>query len=109
MSARRATPILRSVLVLSLTTLVVIQFAAPVWAWGGTGHRVIARLAERHLTDQAKAEIKALLEPGDHRSFTNNPPHLSQFEGSQLSRTCARVYRARTSRLFRPVPRASAA
>jgi len=65
MSARRATPILRSVLVLSLAALVVVQFAAPVWAWGGTGHRVIARLAERHLTDQAKAEIRSLLEPGE--------------------------------------------
>ena len=65
MPARRATPILRSVLVLSLTTLVVIQFAAPAWAWGRVGHRVIARLAERHLTDQAKAEIRALLEPGE--------------------------------------------
>jgi hypothetical protein len=65
MPARRAAPILRSVLVLSLTTLVVIQFAAPAWAWGRVGHRVIARLAERHLTDQAKAEIRALLEPGE--------------------------------------------
>jgi hypothetical protein len=26
---------------------------------------VIAKLAERHLTDQAKAEIKALVEPGE--------------------------------------------
>ena len=29
------------------------------------GHRVSAMLAERHLTDRAKAEIKALLEPGE--------------------------------------------
>jgi hypothetical protein len=26
---------------------------------------VISKLAERHLTNQAKAEIKALLEPGE--------------------------------------------
>ena len=65
MPALRAAPILRPVLVLSLATLVVIQFAAPAWAWGRVGHRVIARLAERHLTDQARAEIKALLEPGE--------------------------------------------
>jgi S1/P1 Nuclease len=39
--------------------------AGPAWAWGRTGHRVIAKLAERLLTDQAKAEIKALLEPGE--------------------------------------------
>ena len=41
------------------------QSASPCWAWGRLGHRVIAKLAERHLTDQAKAEIKALLEPGE--------------------------------------------
>jgi hypothetical protein len=45
--------------------VVVILSAAPAWAWGQVGHRVIARLAERHLTDRAKAEIKALLEPGE--------------------------------------------
>jgi hypothetical protein len=51
----------------ALTSLVLIlsPFTTPAWAWGRTGHRVIAKLAERHLTDQAKAEIKALLEPGE--------------------------------------------
>ena len=39
--------------------------ASPCWAWGRVGQRVVARLAERHLTDGAKAEIKALLEPGE--------------------------------------------
>ena len=29
------------------------------------GHRVIAKFAERHLADKARAEIKALLEPGE--------------------------------------------
>jgi hypothetical protein len=55
---RRALPVL-------LATLLLLQCAAPAWAWGRLGHRVIAKLAERHLTDRAKAEIKALLEPGD--------------------------------------------
>ena len=39
--------------------------SAPAWAWGRSGHRVIARLAEWHLTDRSKVEIKALLEPGE--------------------------------------------
>jgi hypothetical protein len=43
----------------------IVQSAAPAWAWGRVGHRVIAKLADRHLTDQAKAEIMALLEPGE--------------------------------------------
>jgi hypothetical protein len=51
--------------VLTSLFLALNQSAAPAWAWGRTGHRVIAKLAARHLTDQAKAEIKALLEPGE--------------------------------------------
>jgi hypothetical protein len=53
----------------ALAVLVVLlassQNSPPAWAWGRTGHRVIANLGERHLTDRAKAEIKALLEPGE--------------------------------------------
>jgi S1/P1 Nuclease len=50
--------------VAALTSLVLIlnQSAAPAWVWGRTGHRVIAKLAERHLSDRARAEIRELLE-----------------------------------------------
>jgi hypothetical protein len=48
-----------------LALLAALQADRPAWAWGRTGNRVIARLAERHLTDQARAEIRALLEPGE--------------------------------------------
>jgi hypothetical protein len=65
MADRRAIPIPRSALVLFLASAVIVQSAAPAWAWGRLGHRVIAKLAERHLTDRAKAEIRALLEPGE--------------------------------------------
>ena len=65
MPARRSATLLRLALILSLASLLIIQFAAPAWAWGRVGHRVIAKLAERHLTDQAKAEIRELLEPGE--------------------------------------------
>jgi len=49
----------------ALTSLVLIlnPFTSPAWAWGRTGHRIISKLAERHRSEQAKAEIKALLEP----------------------------------------------
>src|SRR5271163_4029332 len=56
---------LHRALTISFSTLVILQFASPAWAWGRLGHRVIAKLAERNLTDRAKAEIKALLEPGE--------------------------------------------
>ena len=60
----RVRPTCRTMLVLTLTLLIALQ-ATPAFAWGRLGHRVIAKLAERHLTDRAKAEIKALLEPGE--------------------------------------------
>ncbi len=57
----------RSILV--IVTFVVISVfngnAPPAWAWGRLGHRVISRLAEQHLTDKAKAGIKALLNEGE--------------------------------------------
>jgi hypothetical protein len=47
-----------------LTLLVAFQIATPAWAWGALGHRVISRLAEKHLTATAKVAIAELLEPG---------------------------------------------
>jgi hypothetical protein len=43
--------------------LLALQAATRVWAWVRLGHRVISRIAEKHLTPNAKAEIIALLEP----------------------------------------------
>jgi len=48
-----------------LTLLVTFQAATPAWARGRLGHRVIARLAEKHMTPEAKAAVAALLEPGE--------------------------------------------
>ena len=56
----------------ALCFLILLQPASPAWAWGRLGHRVIAGLAERHLTDGAKAEIKALLEPGESLAHAAN-------------------------------------
>jgi len=51
--------------VFALILLVFLQSATSAWAWGRLGHRVISRLAERHLTPPAKAAIAELLEPGE--------------------------------------------
>ncbi len=51
--------------VILLTLLVTLQTATPAWAWGALGHRVIARLAEKHMTPHAKAAVAGLLEPGE--------------------------------------------
>jgi hypothetical protein len=45
--------------------IVAFQTSSPAHARGRLGHRVVSRLAERHLTPQAKAAIAELLEPGE--------------------------------------------
>jgi nuclease S1 len=56
---------LRSWFTFTLTLLAALQSTTPAFAWGRLGHRVISRLAERHLTPHAKAGIAELLEPGE--------------------------------------------
>ena len=65
MIGRRARERCRSGAVAALVLSLVLGATSPCWAWGRVGHRVIAQLAERHLSDRAKAEIRALLEPGE--------------------------------------------
>jgi nuclease S1 len=48
-----------------LSFLACLHSAAPVRAWGHLGHRVIGRLAERHLSESARAGLVELLEPGE--------------------------------------------
>lgn len=38
-----------------------LAFSPKSWAWGKTGHRVVAEVACHHLTDKAKKKIKAIL------------------------------------------------
>jgi hypothetical protein len=52
-------------LIIGSMLLITIQATTPAWAWGQLGHRVISRIAEKHLTPQAKAAVAALLEPGE--------------------------------------------
>ncbi len=51
-------------LTLIVALLVTLQ-ATPCWAWGRLGHRVISRLADKHMVPTAKAGVAALLEPGE--------------------------------------------
>jgi len=50
-----------------LVLLVALQTGTPVWAWGKLGHRVTARIAERHLNPAAREAVKALLDKGEGR------------------------------------------
>ena len=38
-----------------------ISFSSNIWAWGTTGHRVVAEIAERNLSRKAKKEIKKII------------------------------------------------
>src|SRR5262249_17194508 len=48
-----------------IAALLIVAQAAPSWAGGPLGHRVVGRLAERQLTPQARAAVKELFEPGE--------------------------------------------
>ena len=52
-------------LVVIVTLLTFAATTTPVWAWGRIGHRVIALLAEKQLSREAKAAIAGLLAPGE--------------------------------------------
>ena len=58
-------PTCRSRLIRGIVLLVVLQNSQPVWAWGRLGHRVISRIAEKHLSPTAKNSIKELLAEGE--------------------------------------------
>jgi hypothetical protein len=43
--------------------LAAVLTASPSWAWGPTGHRVVGRIAERHLAPETAREVAAILGP----------------------------------------------
>jgi nuclease S1 len=59
-SRRRKRP---SWYVVALALLIAFQTATPAWTWGRLGHRVISRLAKKHMTEKARDELAELLEP----------------------------------------------
>ncbi|MFC6645115.1 S1/P1 nuclease [Granulicella cerasi] len=44
-----------------LTVALCAALSAPAWAWGRTGHRLVAEVAWDHMTPEAKAQVQALL------------------------------------------------
>lgn len=48
-----------------MTLVSAICCGGPAWGWGALGHRVIAKFAERHLSESAQDGIRELLEPGE--------------------------------------------
>jgi hypothetical protein len=52
-------------LVVTLTILIALQAASPTHAWGRIGHRVISRLAKKHMSEKARDALAELLEPNE--------------------------------------------
>jgi hypothetical protein len=69
---------------ISLMALLIAFQASPARAWGPLGHRHAGRLAERHLTEKARAAVKALLEPGETLADASNwaDEHKREIKGS---------------------------
>ncbi|WP_255424472.1 S1/P1 nuclease [Apibacter sp. HY039] len=53
-----------------------LTFSAELHAWGLTGHRVVAEIAERNLNRKAKKEIKKLLEGSSMAYWANWPDEI---------------------------------
>jgi hypothetical protein len=55
----------RSALAVIIAVFFILNQAPSASAWGRLGHRVVAQLAELHLTSKAREAVKILLEPGE--------------------------------------------
>lgn len=62
----------RFVLALLATALT----AAPAFAWGKTGHRVVAQIADRYLTDEAAAAVEEILGPEGMAEAADWPDYM---------------------------------
>jgi hypothetical protein len=58
----------------ALTALVVALMPSPAFAWGKTGHRVIAAIADTQLSGLARAQVERILGPGESLDEAANWP-----------------------------------
>jgi nuclease S1 len=49
----------------AIALLIALQTATPAWAWGRLGHRVISRLAKKHMTEKARDALADLLDDNE--------------------------------------------
>ena len=59
-----------------VATLLLLTLAPSAFAWGPTGHRVVAEIAQRHLTPIAQARVSTLLEGRTLADVANWPDDL---------------------------------
>ena len=67
---------IRNILLKFFVTLLLLTLASPTYAWGPTGHRVVAEIAQRHLTPAAQAKVSSLLDGRTLADVANWPDDL---------------------------------
>lgn len=66
----------RKILVNVVATLLLLSLTPTTYAWGPTGHRVVAEIAQRHLTPAAQAKVASLLDGRTLADVANWPDDL---------------------------------
>ena len=67
---------LRNILLKVVATLLLLTLPSSAFAWGPTGHRVVAEIAQRHLTPAAQAKVSKLLDGRTLADVANWPDEL---------------------------------
>ena len=65
-----------NILIKLVATILLLTLAPSAQAWGPTGHRVVAEIAQRHLTPAAQARVSTLLEGRTLADVANWPDEL---------------------------------
>ena len=67
---------IRNILLKVVATLLLLTLPTSTSAWGPTGHRVVAEIAQRHLTPAAQARVSSLLDGRTLADVANWPDDL---------------------------------
>src|SRR5678815_5488164 len=66
----------RNILLKVVASLLLLTLTPSAYAWGPTGHRVVAEIAQRHLTPAAQAKVSSLLDGRTLADVANWPDDL---------------------------------
>jgi hypothetical protein len=67
---------IRNIVLKVVATLLILTLAQSAYAWGPAGHRVVAEIAQRHLTPAAQARVSSLLSGRSLADVANWPDDL---------------------------------
>ena len=67
---------IRNILLKVVATLLLLTLTPSAFAWGPTGHRVVAEIAQRHLTPAAQTKVSKLLDGRTLADVANWPDDL---------------------------------